>query len=85
MSHPRDRRAGVRRRMAREGEHLLRVVGSRRRHTRPPLLRRAPPGPVQSARDAVRASIVQAYRKETRDANQANSAAFSRGSQAATG
>ena len=44
MSDPRDRRAGVRRRMAKEGEHLLRVVGSRRRHTRPPLLRRAPPG-----------------------------------------
>jgi hypothetical protein len=26
-------------------------------------------GPVQSARDAVRASIVQTYREETRDAN----------------
>jgi hypothetical protein len=28
-----------------------------------------PLGPVQSARDAVRASIVQTYREETRDAN----------------
>ena len=69
MSHPRDRRAGVRRRMAREGEHLLRVVGSRRRpHDRRffAVLRL---GPVQSAREAVRASIVQTYREETRDAN----------------
>jgi hypothetical protein len=67
MSDPRDRRAGVRRRMAKEGEHLLRVVGSRRRHTRFFAVLRL--GPVQSPRDAVRASIVQTYREETRDAN----------------